>query len=144
MHLRILVIATVVLGSTLAWADTIEEKRVKDQAEKMAADRIKRVNENCKTSVPETGYIDWSSWDGKTDKAGNACKWVLFATATLCRSDKIAQETVAKNVKTMVCKGDSTDDIKFELKGTKLVVHTLDGAKDSEKKTKAWLTKNLE
>jgi hypothetical protein len=149
MHVRILVIATIVLGSTLAWADTIEEKRMKEAAEQDSAKQIKHMNEKCKTSVSETGYIDWSSWkalkseDGR-NKVAHACRWVPYGIGALCRSDKIAQEMVAKNIKKMVCKGDATDDVQFEMKGNTLVVHTLLGAQGTEKKARSWLTKNLE
>lgn len=40
--------------------------------------------------------------------------------------------------------GDSTEDIKFEMKGDTLVVHTRLGVKDTDKKTKNWLTKDLQ
>jgi hypothetical protein len=142
------VIALVVCGSALAHADNIEEKRQKDAAEKLVAIEIKSMNTACKTSVPETGVIDWGSWktiaDEKNNSAGSRCKYVAYGIENLCRGDKIAQETVAKDLKKISCMGDATDDIKFELKGDTLVVHSHLLVKDVDKKTKTWLTKNLQ
>jgi len=141
-------IVTMILGSTVAFADSIEEKRQKADAEKLVEFDVKSMNKACKTTMPETGVIDWASWktivDDKNNKASSACKYVAYGMGNLCRGDKIAQETVAKDVKKLSCMGDSADDITFELKGDTLVVHTRLGVKDTDKKTKTWLSKNLQ
>lgn len=146
--MRMFVVALIACGSALAHADTIEEKRQKEAADKQVEYELKAMNKTCKTQMPETGMIDWGSWktlvDDKNNSAGTRCKYVPYGIANLCRSDKIAQETVAKDVKKITCMGDATDDIKFELKGDTLVVHTHLLVKDTDKKTRTWLTKNLQ
>jgi hypothetical protein len=146
--MRRLMIVTMILSSTVAFADTIEEKRQKEDAEKLVASNIKSMNKTCKTAIPDAGVIDWASWktivDEKNNKAGSSCKYVAYGIESLCRSDKIAQETVAKDVKKLTCLGDGADDVTFEMKGDTLVIHTKLGVKDTDKKTKTWLTKNLQ
>src|SRR4051794_32589347 len=113
--MRKFVIATLLLGSTLATADSIEEKRQKADSESLLKHEVQSANKACKTTVPETDIIDWSTFkvivDDKNSSAGSVCKYVVYGMGNLCRGDKIAQETVAKDVKKFVCKGDSTEDI---------------------------------
>jgi hypothetical protein len=147
--MRTFVTVLLVLGTTVAAADTIEEKRLKEEADKLVAFEMKSLNKNCKTTIPDAGIIDWSTWkelvNDKNSKVGSVCMYIAFGMNNLCRSDRIAQESVAKDIKKIVCKGDSTEDLKFELdKDGTLVVHTHLGMKDTDKKTKTWLTKNLQ
>ena len=147
--MRRFVTVLLVLGSTVAAADTIEEKRLKEEAETYVTQEMKPMNKVCKTTMSESGVIEWSAWktlvDDKNNKVGTACKYVAYGMANLCRSDRIAQESVAKDIKKIVCKGDTTEDIKFDLdKDGTLTVHTRLGMKDTDRKTKTWLTKNLQ
>jgi hypothetical protein len=143
-----LVMIMVVLGSTIAAADTMEEKRIKADAEKLVAFSVKQMNKACKTTIPDTDVIDWASWktlkDETSAKVSSQCGNVAYGIDQLCHSDKIAQETVAKDIKKLTCMGDTTEDIKLELKGDTLVFHTRLGVKDTDKKTKTWLSKNLQ
>lgn len=139
-----LLLVMILSGTTLAVADTIEEKRIKADSEKDVASEIKSMNKACQTSIPETGFIDWASWKTVDNQVRYSCKYVPYGIASLCRSDKIAQETVAKDIKKLSCTGDAADDLKLELKGDTLVAHTKGGVKDTDKKTKTWLTKNLQ
>lgn len=145
--MRRLVIAVIVLGSAAVAADTIEDKRHKEDAEKNVAFHAKSMNKACKTTIPDTGIIDWSTWkvlvDEKNNKVGSPCGYVAYGIRSLCGSDKIAQEMVAKDIDKITCMGDSTEDLTFEMKGKTLVVHTRLGVRDTDKKTKNWLTKNL-
>ena len=139
-----LLLAMMLTGTTLALADTIEEKRIKADTEKDVAFEIKSMNKACNTAIAEAGYIDWTTWKTVDNQVRYACKYVPYGIASLCRSDKIAQETVAKDIKKLSCVGDGGDDLKLELKGATLVAHTKGGVKDADKKTKNWLTKNLQ
>jgi hypothetical protein len=146
--MRSFVIALLVLGPTLASADSIEEKRGRSNAERRVKEGIKMMNKKCNTSIPETGVIDWSSWKSTPGedvwKVGSRCHYISSGVWDLCNEDEIAQQTVAKSVKKIVCKGDSTEGPRFELKKGALVVHMSFEDKNMNYKTKEWLSKNLE
>jgi hypothetical protein len=146
--MRTLVIALLVIGPTLASADSIEEKRGRTNAERRVSEGIQMMNKKCKTSMPERGIIDWSSWKTVAGedvwKVGSRCHYIPSGVHSLCGEDEIAQETVAKNVKKIVCKGDSTEGPRFELKNGALIVHMSFEDKNMNYKTKEWLSKNLE
>ncbi len=151
MKLNPFAVAVMLLVPSLAFSQSIEEKQKRASAETQMSDFAKTMNKYCKTALPETGMIDWSTWPVAEDEkgGGNAsvssqCKYVIYGTESLCRDEAIAQETVAKDVKKFLCKGDGKDEITFEMKGDTLIVHTAFGLRDTDKKAQKWLSKNLQ
>ena len=126
---------------------SIEEQRHRVNAEDLVAVDMRSANWLCKTSLPETDVIDWSSWSAVADDRGNhvasQCREAVAGAERLCRSGSIAQQALAKNVRRIVCRGDARGDIHFELAGTALVVHTVLGATETAAKTQQWLYTNL-
>lgn len=145
------VIGMILVVSSLASADSLEDKRIRADAENLLQFQVSKMNKSCKATVPDTGVIDWSSWKDLRDPAGGStkihtqCGYVAYAMDLMCNSgnDKIAQETVAKDVKRIVCRGDAGADLKLELKDGTLVIHTSFAVKETVNKTKGWLAKNL-
>ncbi|HEV7559070.1 MAG TPA: hypothetical protein VGO00_26535 [Kofleriaceae bacterium] len=147
-----LVIGMVLVVSSLAFADSLEEKRIKADAEKLLQFDVSKMNKSCKATVPDTGVIDWSTWRDVKDPAGGStkvhsqCGYVAYAMDLTCANgnDKIAQDTIAKDVKRLVCMGDAGADLRLELlKDGTLVIHTSFAVKETVNKTKGWLAKNL-
>jgi hypothetical protein len=137
-----------VMVPALAGAQSIEEKQNRAAGESLVADSVKSMNKVCKTEIPTDGVIDWASWKSavneKGKKANYPCGYVAYGMESLCR-DKIAQETVAKDVKKLRCLGDgSGEEVKFELKDGTLVFHTHYEMRDTDKQAKKWLSKNLQ
>ena len=146
-----LVIGMVLVMSSLAFADSIEEKRIKADAEKQMQFSVSQANKSCKATIGDTGTIDWSSWKDLKDPAGGStkiysqCGYVPYAMYLMCGNDKIAQESVAKDIKKLVCKGDANGGKpQLELKDGTLTIHTSYAVKDTVNFTKEWLTKNLQ
>jgi hypothetical protein len=122
----------------LAHAESIEEKRERASAEKWLESTATSFNNACGAKIPTTGIIDWESWktasDDKNHHAYTVCQGILSGGQSTC-SDKIAKETVVKDIKKIVCK--------FELQDGTLTAHTHFLEDKPNARTKAWLQKNL-
>jgi hypothetical protein len=138
-------ICTIILLPVLARAESIEEKRARALAESNVAISAKSVNNACQTTIPTTNIIDWDSWrtaiDEKNHHASTLCTSVLTAVQSTC-SDKIARETVGRDVHRVVCLGGGSD-VTVLLKENVLYVRTGFDEKEPMSKTKKWLAKNL-
>jgi hypothetical protein len=148
--MRALVPVLVLAATAVALADpstTIEEERNRANAEQLVASELVAMNTTCKTNVSDINVIDWATWKSAVDDQGNhaatQCRQIAAGAEALCRSDTIAQRAFAKGVTRIVCNGDGSGDLRFELKGTTLAVHTFLGAKETEIRTHRWLYANL-
>ena len=136
-----------VMVPALSSAQSIEEKQNRANGESLVADSVKSMNKVCKTEIPTAGVIDWTSWKSavneKGKKANYPCGYVAYGLESLCR-DKIAQESVAKGIKKLVCLGDGTgDEVKFELKDGTLTFHTHYEMRTPTSRPRSGASKNL-
>ena len=124
---KIVPFALVVAGmSALAEGESIEEKKNRAEQEKRVVSLIKEVNTKCKTAIPDAAVMDWSTWKMARDGGHQAavfCEYGITAVRNLC-ADKIAQETIAKGLKKIVCVGDAVEKTSAEIKGDTLLLHT--------------------
>ena len=110
----------------LAVGESIEEKKNRADQEKRIVSLIKEVNGKCKTAIPDSGVMDWSTWKQARDGGHQAavfCEYGITAVRNMC-TDKIAQEAIAKSLKKIVCAGDAADKTSAEVRGDTLLLHT--------------------
>ena len=143
---KTMVVSLAVVFPLLAHAESIEEKRERADAEKWLESTATSFNNACGAKIPTTGIIDWESWktasDDKNHHAYTVCQGIVSGGQSTC-SDKISKDTVVKDIKRIVCKGDGTGDLKLELKDGTLIAHTHFLEDKPNSRTKTWLQKNL-
>jgi hypothetical protein len=111
-------------SGSIVVAESLQEKQDHAREEKSIEGRMKEINKVCKASIQFK--FDWSTWKDSHDLGGHhaasACNDSADVLVTMCR-DALAQEAVAKQLKTIVCLGNSTERSADYKAGT-LTVHT--------------------
>lgn len=129
-----------------ARAESIQEKRNRANAENAVASSAKSTNNSCKLSLPTASIIDWDSWktavDGSNHYVSAQCGAVLYGISNSC-SDKIARDTIEKDIKRVVCLGGASGDLIGYFKDSVLYIRTSFTETSVSSKTKAWLLKHL-
>lgn len=124
---RSVLFALLCLGVPALAADpSIEEKKNRADQEQRVVKMIQEVNKKCQTAIPDAGVMDWSTWK-QAREGGHLsavfCEYGINAVRNLC-ADKIAQGSIAKSLKKIVCQGDAADKTSAEVRGDTLVLHT--------------------
>ena len=128
MSIRKLALFALLCSALPAFAEgeSFEEKKNRADQEARVAKMVKEVNTKCKTAIPDTGAMDWSTWKAAREGGHLSavfCEYGFNAVRNLC-VDKVAQETIQKSLKKIVCAGDAGDKTSAEIKGDTLVLHT--------------------
>ena len=120
----VIVMLALGVSGSFAAAESLQEKQDHAKEEKSLVAPVKEMNTVCKSKVEVK--IDWSTWKEAHDNAGHyahsACNDGIDPIKTMCR-DALAQEAVAKQLKTIVCLGNATERTASYKDGT-LTIHT--------------------
>jgi hypothetical protein len=121
--IRKLAFVSLVLVSSVAIADSLEEQKAHKKQQAELDDEIKSMNKSCDTKM--TVSVDWGSWGGQIDagapkKTSIICYKAIWDMENMCR-DKDAKAAIQKEVTAVSCRGGGGDQASVKLDGTTLV-----------------------
>lgn len=121
--IRKLAFLSIVLISSAAVADSLEEQKAHKKQQAELDDEISSMNRACDTKMAVT--VDWASWGGNIDAGGPKrtaiiCYKPIWDVTNMCR-DKDAKAAIQKEITAVECRGGAGDQATVKLAGTSLV-----------------------
>jgi hypothetical protein len=104
MHRKTIVLVLAAVFSSVAFADSTEEKNWRASEETNLKQPLETMNKQCGTSITEK--IDWSTFRydrWQSQQAGMKCASVVWAVRDICY-DAGGKAAVAKTIKSITCK----------------------------------------